>query len=333
MITTSRTLLFQPILYTLGTLLLFQFLATPCKGAISEPTEGPGRGIASRDSRGDIVVAVIDTGVDTRHPALKNHLWINPGEIPNNGIDDDGNGFVDDVYGWDFVEQKPLQRDPHGHGTHIAGIIAGAKSARIMALRAFDENKTGEEVLQASVRAIHYAIRMKAKIINYSGGGSVPSPEEKRALQLATDSGILVIAAAGNGRHDSDERGFYPASYNLPNLLSIAAVDGQGRLLSSSNFGNKTVHLAAVGEEILSCLPDNQFGSMSGTSQATAEVTKVAVNILRQTKFFHHQKRSPASTIIHILLKSADAVPELKGKLRTPAVVNPVRAANWSGED
>jgi subtilisin family serine protease len=281
-----------------------------------------------------IAVAMIDTGADVHHPSLQAHLWRNPGEIgvdnqgrdkSKNGLDDDGNGFIDDVNGWNFAGNNSDLTDLHGHGTHIAGIITGAQPARVMVLKAFDPELSGEQVLHATVSAIYYAIRMRAQIINYSGGGSEKSPEEKAALQLASKLGILVVAAAGNERANADINGFYPAAYKLPNILSVAAVDVTGALLPSSNYGVNTVDLAAPGQ-VLSTLPRNQFGEMTGTSQATALVTRTAVLVYANQLW---SKSTPAEIIKH-LVSTADKVQELVGKMRNPVVLNTVKALRFA---
>jgi subtilisin family serine protease len=256
------------------------------------------------------LVAVIDTGVDIHHPQLKKYLWRNSGEIPNNGIDDDGNGFIDDVNGWNFLENNNRVNDPHGHGTHIAGIIAG-EDAQLMVIRAMDPKLSGPEVLQATVEAIRYAVLMHAKIINYSGGGIQASLLERQAIEAAERKGTLFVAAAGNGYTNSDIHGFFPADYGLSNIISVAAVDQKGLLLPSSNFGTKTVTLAARGKEIHSTLPHNHYGKMSGTSQATAVVTRLLTKLVRKSS-------SPLVALIRSGKKQAGLV----GKVKNPVIVS-----------
>ena len=168
---------------------------------------------------------------------------------------------------------------------------------------------------------------MHAQIINYSGGGPQQNSREEAALKLAAKSGILVVAAAGNERANADHFGFYPAGYHLPNILSVAAVDQVGNLLPSSNYGVNSVRLAAPGLQILSTLPQNQFGAMTGTSQATALVTKTAVLLYSQQK--KSTTRNP-SAVIERIVSTADHVPELEGKLINPAVLNTLRALHSS---
>lgn len=247
-----------------------------------------------------VIVAVIDTGLDLKQPLLKDHLWTNPGETgldrhgqnkENNGLDDDRNGFVDDVHGWNFAANSNDITDQHGHGTHIAGIIAAgrdssenfqglAPEAQIMVLKYFDPHTPGLDNLRNSTRALHYAVQMGAKIINYSGGGTDASVEEEEILKNAERKGILLVAAAGNEKANSDNRPFFPAGYGLSNILSVAAIDKTSALLPSSNYGKKSVDVAAPGLQILSTLPGGKFGTMTGTSQATAYVSGTAAQIL-----------------------------------------------------
>lgn len=256
-----------------------------------------------------VVVAVVDTGIDYTHPELQDSLYVNNGEIgawsdPTgktsckdkscNGIDDDGNGFVDDVSGWDFVHDVAMPYDTHGHGTHIAGIIA-SKAANgmgtagicpevtIMPLKYYDNSGIGYNNLQNTVRAIQYAVKNGANIINYSGGGADPALTERVAIELAQKKGVLFVAAAGNDGHDNTASPYYPASYPLDNIISVASLNKQNQFLPSSNFG-KTVMVGAPGLSILSTLPGGRFGTMSGTSQATAFVTGAAALLASQYK-------------------------------------------------
>ncbi|MBX2993667.1 MAG: S8 family serine peptidase [Bdellovibrionaceae bacterium] len=233
-----------------------------------------------------LVVAVIDTGADLLHPALKGAAWRNPGETgldsqgrdkASNGIDDDGNGFIDDVSGWNFAGNDGFIHDSHGHGTHISGIInAVAPGVKLMTLKYYDPKSKGEDNLKALIQAIRYAVKMKADVINYSGGGFVPNLEERAAIREAEKKGILFVAAAGNEATNSDKRHFYPAGYDLNNILSVTAHDPRMDILPSSNYGTQTVHLAAPGAAVLSALPQGAWGAMTGTSQATAFVTGAA---------------------------------------------------------
>jgi subtilisin family serine protease len=247
-----------------------------------------------------VIVAVIDTGIDYLHPALATSLWKNPGESGldakgkdkgTNGIDDDGNGFVDDVIGWDFVHDVPLPYDTHGHGTHISGIIAATTgsehgsgvcpNASIMALKYYDSSGAGYNNLSNTVRAIEYATKMGAHIINYSGGGSDPAASERNAVEAANKQGILFVAAAGNDGHNVEIAPYYPGSYPFENILMVASINSKRELLPSTNFG-KLVPLAAPGLLVLSTLPEGKYGTMSGTSQATALTSGAAAFLLSQ---------------------------------------------------
>lgn len=275
-----------------------------------------------------VLVAVIDTGADVSHSFLKKSLWRNPGETgfddsghnkSNNGIDDDGNGFIDDVQGWNFVDNNKDLTDDIGHGTHVAGIISQNPEAQIMVLKAMASASSNG--LNPTIAAIEYAIANKAQIINYSGGGLQASADEKRALQKAEKAHILVVAAAGNEKANADRHGFFPAAYELSNILSVAAVDIQGRLLPSSNYGKKSVHLAAPGFRVLSSLPGDKFGLMTGTSQATA-VASMAASLLCSRSL----ACSPV-LLIQNLIHEGDHSLSLDGKLQNPVVVNSMRAA------
>lgn len=239
-----------------------------------------------------VTVAVIDTGVDSSHPDLKKSLWKNDKELNGKpGVDDDGNGFVDDKHGWDFVTRSGKIIDKNNHGTHIAGII-GSKAAKstgyngicpgvqIMSLRYFDRNASGVQNLKNTVRAIEYAVSNGADIINYSGGGAEFSRAEMMALKKAEGKGILVVAAAGNERSNADVNLYFPAAYELNNILSITAINRQGNVLPSSNWGVKKVQIAAPGNSILSTVPGGSYGVMTGTSQATAFVSGIAALML-----------------------------------------------------
>lgn len=234
-------------------------------------------------SQGDkkIIVAIIDTGMDLNHPALKNNLWVNDKEIPDNKIDDDKNGFVDDINGWNFVNDTNKPFDSHGHGTHIAGIIHNvAPEVSFMILKYFDPNGLNDKNLSNTVRAIDYAIKNGAHIINYSGGGFGKNTLEEAAIKRAKDKNILFVAAAGNDTVDADEKGFYPASYEFSNIISVVSLTSESNLVKSSNYGVQSIDIAAPGKDIYSTLPNGRYGYMTGTSQATAFVTGVLAMLM-----------------------------------------------------
>lgn len=287
----------------------------------------------------DVVVAVIDTGIDIAHRDLKNNIWVNPGEVgldkngvdkSKNGIDDDGNGFIDDVHGWNFVNNSNRVDDAHGHGTHISGIIGAeggnnfgitgiASKVSLMVLKYYDPRYPSSN-LENTIKAINYATKMKAHIINYSGGGVDYSQDEFEAIRKARSEGILFVAAAGNERSNSDKQKYYPANYELDNIISVTAIDPQLQVLSSSNYGVQTVHVAAPGEEIYSTLPGNAFGPLTGTSQATAFATGLAVLIKANNPEFKYL------AIKDYILKTGDEYPWLRSKTGTSKKLNIYKA-------
>lgn len=288
----------------------------------------------------DIVVAVIDTGIDNKHEDLRNNLWVNPGESgldakgrdkATNGIDDDGNGYIDDVHGWNFVSSNSKLDDNHGHGTHIAGIIGAeagngkgitgiAPEVSLMILKYYDPKVPNTDNLRNTVQSIRYAVKMGAHIINYSGGGTEFSHEEHDAIAEAQRKGVLFVAAAGNERSNSDQHRYYPADYDLDNIISVTAIDPSTEVLASSNYGVETVHIAAPGQNILSCLPGNSYGYMTGTSQATAFVSGAAALVMA------HKQNFSAKDTKKYILATGDAQTQLAAKTRTSRKLNLYKA-------
>lgn len=276
----------------------------------------------------DIVVAVIDTGIDINHPDIKNNLWVNEAEKNGKpGVDDDGNGCVDDIHGCNFITGTGNLTDNHGHGTHIAGIIGAeggngigisgvAPKVSLMILKYYDPKSPGSDNLKNTIKAIHYAIDKKVDIINYSGGGLDFSQAEYDAIKRANDAGILFVAAAGNEKSNSDKAHYYPANYNLPNIISVTAINPDANVLQSSNYGMKTVHIAAPGEAIYSTLPGGRYGTMTGTSQATAFVTGVAALIRANNRDMDYKQ------IKNQILATADARYSVFSKTQTSGILN-----------
>jgi subtilisin family serine protease len=232
------------------------------------------------------VVAVIDTGVQWDHPDLAANLYTNAGEIAGNGMDDDANGFIDDVHGWNFADNKNTSSDDNGHGTHCAGVIGAAGNngvgvaginwkTSIMPVKFLDANGGG--TLEAAVNAINYATQMKVKVMSNSWGGGGFSDVMYQAIQKAQAQGILFIAAAGNdGMSNDGENPTYPSSYDLPNIVSVAAIDNRDALAVFSNYGAKHVHVAAPGVNVYSTYMGSAYKSLSGTSMATPHVAGIA---------------------------------------------------------
>ncbi|HEX5223180.1 MAG TPA: S8 family serine peptidase [Verrucomicrobiae bacterium] len=238
----------------------------------------------ARPSTNEIVVAVIDTGVDHTHPDLVSNMWSNRTEIPGNGQDDDANGYVDDIRGYDFADGDSDPMDSQAHGTHVAGTIAASGNngvgvigvqhqAHLMALKASSDGEFLPD--SAILGAMQYAALMKSRGVNivainasYGGGGF--STTERDAIQAAGDVGIVFCAAAGNDSSDNDSAFTYPASYRLPNMIVVAASGQSDGLASFSNYGAITVDLAAPGVNILSTIPVSQYGMTSYVQQASS---------------------------------------------------------------
>ncbi len=239
------------------------------------------------------LVAVMDSGVDDTHPDLAKAIWRNPKEIPRNGRDDDGNGYVDDTAGYDFINNDTLPRDDQKHGSHVAGIIAAsgnngkgvagvAWGSRVVPLKVLDS--LGDGFTSDIVKAMDYVGDLRRGgvpiiAINMSFGGPTSSALE-RAVMRALQNDLLIVAAAGNESSNNDLLKVYPASYNFPHVLSVSAVDQDGNLSSYSNYGAETVSLSAPGDDVMSTVPFRTTGSyydtLSGTSMATPHVAGAA---------------------------------------------------------
>lgn len=237
----------------------------------------------------NIVVAIIDTGIDYNHLDLAQNIWVNPFEIPDNDVDDDGNGYVDDIYGYDFVNRDGQPLDDNEHGTHLAGTIgavgnnqigvAGVNwNVKLMALKFLDEDGSG--TIADAIEAINYVRQMKingvnVRVANTSWGGAGYSAALKNAIARAGSAGILFAAAAGNEAENNDRVGSYPAGFRLANIVSVAASDRDDSLAYFSNYG-RSVDIAAPGVSIVSTTPGNQYDSFSGTSMAAPHVAGAA---------------------------------------------------------
>ena len=295
--------------------------------------------------RRETIVAIIDTGVDYRHEDLQNVLWVNKGEIPGNGIDDDNNGYVDDVNGWNFYDDNNViyNGKDDAHGTHIAGTIvannntkgvagiAGNSTVKIMVLKALggdDESGSTSGIIEA----IKYAESMGATICNFSFGTDKPDRYLEEAIR---DSEMLFVVAAGNGDENTgigyniDTRPIYPASYRYNNIITVANLQADGNLHTSSNYSNNHVDLAAPGARILSTIDTASFNAgyasgkmsspyayMTGTSMAAPYVVGTAA--LLYSDF-------PGITISQVrqsILGGVKVLPELVGKVSTEGMLN-----------
>lgn len=277
-----------------------------------------------------VVVGVVDTGVLYTHPDLAQNIWVNPNEIADNGVDDDGNGVVDDVHGYSALDHSGEVLDDNGHGTHCAGSIgavgdngrgvAGVNwQVRIMALKFLDASGFGTTA--GAISAIEYAVRMKRSGVNLtvlsnSWGGGGFSQALRDAISEAEAAGILFVAAAGNSANDNDVEPTYPASYDLPNIVSVAAVDSHGNLASFSNYGSQGVDLAAPGVSILSTHLDDGYQTMSGTSMAAPHVSGVAALVLGR------ESNLSTAALKSRLIATVKPLDSLAGLVRAPGMVN-----------
>ena len=276
-------------------------------------------------SASNVVVGIVDTGVDLSHPDLSDNLWTNPGEVAANGVDDDGNGFIDDVHGYDFHNNDGDPTDDNGHGTHCAGTIGGkgnnglgvagvAWNVKMAGLKFLGANGSG--YLSNAVRAINYATMMGFPITNNSWGGGGFSQVMYDAIQAAGASGMLFVAAAGNSGYNADYAPMYPAGYNLPNIVSVAATDSGDALAYFSNYGATTVDVAAPGVGIYSTYKYGQYATLSGTSMATPHVAGMAAVILGASPQFS------ALQIKDAILNNTDYKSNLVGMVATKGRVN-----------
>ena len=278
----------------------------------------------------EIVVGIIDTGIDKGHVDLAENMWSNPGEIAGNGIDDDGNGYVDDTYGWDFCNNDAQPEDVHSHGTHVAGTVAGvgnngtgvagvAWTAKLMALK-FLCGAGGSGSTFNGALAVRYAADNGAHLTNNSWGGGGPSLALRNAIEYAGDNGQLFIAAAGNDGRNIDSSGYYPCGYDLDNIISVAASTPQDVRAGFSNYGSSKVDLAAPGQGIYSTTPANGYGWKSGTSMATPMVSGAAAMVLAVNPELTWQQLKAS------LLDSVDVLGGWNGLVGTGGRLNLARA-------
>lgn len=287
----------------------------------------------------DIVVAVMDTGVSQTHIDLKSRLWQNPREIPSNNLDDDNNGYIDDVRGWDFIGNDNIPSDANMHGTHVAGTIAAEKNntkgiigvapgVKVVSLRVLDAQGSGDYA--GVMKALQYAIALRRagvnlRVINLSLGGGDALDAFRQMLFEADNAGILVVAAAGNDKNDNDANPTYPANYDVPNVISVAAIDQKGLLASFSNYGARTVDVAAPGVFIWSTFPFGFYFFLDGTSMAAPHVSGVAALV-----YSRNPNLRPAQ-VVSVLRSSVKTISGLEGKMVAPGVVSAARALELVG--
>lgn len=279
------------------------------------------------------LVAVIDTGIDYNHPDLVANLWTNEAELNGKpAVDDDGNGIIDDIHGASFVDAAKPNGDPlddHGHGTHCSGTIGGTGNdgkgivgvnwnVRIIAAKFLSADGSGS--LEGAIKAIAYVNKMGAKVLSNSWGGGGYSQALKDVIEETNKSGAIFLAAAGNESNNNDAAPSYPASYEVANVVSVAAIDNRGGIASFSNYGKKSVHLGAPGVNIYSSIKGGAYDSWSGTSMATPHVSGVAALVAS------HEPNLTGLEIKQRLISTTTTLASLRGKTSTGGLLNAYNA-------
>ncbi|MGH7725002.1 MAG: S8 family serine peptidase [Candidatus Eiseniibacteriota bacterium] len=273
----------------------------------------------------NLLIGVIDTGIDYNHPDLAANAWTNPGEIPGNSVDDDSNGFVDDVHGFDFVNSDGDPFDDNGHGTHCAGTIGAVGNngvgvvgvnwnIKIAGIKFLSAGGSGST--DGAISSVQYAITIGCRLTSNSWGGGGFSQALLDAINAAGAAGQLFVAAAGNAGSNTDVSPHFPSSYDTPYIIAVAATDHNDQLAGFSNFGATTVDLGAPGVDILSCEPGGSYQLLSGTSMATPHVAGACA--LAWGRF-------PGASNLQIkqlIMVKADPIPALTGRCVTGARLN-----------
>lgn len=283
----------------------------------------------------DVIVGMIDTGVEWTHPDLSANIWTNTAEA--NGVagrDDDGNGYVDDVRGWDFVYDDNNPNDDNGHGTHTAGTVAAVGNngigatgvcwrARLMALKFLDASGSGYD--SDAIRAIRYATRNGARLTSNSWGGGGASQAEFDAISEANSAGVLFVAAAGNSGTNNDTSPSYPASFTNPNIIAVAATNRYDALASFSCYGVTSVDLGAPGVSVYSTYRGSTYASLSGTSMATPHVAGACALL------FSYSPASTGAQVRSVILANVDPLASLAGRCVTGGRLNVFSALQHIG--
>ncbi|MBI4718956.1 MAG: S8 family serine peptidase [Planctomycetes bacterium] len=274
-------------------------------------------------------LAVIDTGVDYTHPDLAANIWINPGEIPGNYLDDDANGYVDDIHGYDFYNDDGDPMDDHFHGTHVAGTIGAQGNngigvvgvnwqCKIVAIKFL--GATGSGSTSDAISSVEYAVANNIRLSNNSWGGGGYSQALVDAIAAGQTVGHLFIAAAGNSARNNDVSPHYPGAYNLPNIITVAATNNDDELASFSNYGLVTVDLGAPGVRVLSSVLNSSYSYLNGTSMAAPHVTGVAALVSSFLPGWTWQQ------VRAQLLQTVRPIPALQGVTVSGGVVNAMSA-------
>ncbi|HPG41324.1 MAG TPA: S8 family serine peptidase [bacterium] len=296
---------------------------------------------------GQVIVGILDSGIDYDHPDLEDNMWINADEIPDNGVDDDDNGYIDDIHGWDFAYGDNDPSDYCGHGTHVAGTVGAIGNngigvagvcwnVKLMALKYLNDESSGWT--NDMLTAFEYGVANGVDIIQNSTGGGSYEEVLKRAI---ANTNTLFVSSAGNDAKDTDEDAAYPSAYNCANILAVAALDHNNDISTFSNFGAQTVDLAAYGTDILSTKPYNEteidfgapgsgldpdyYGIISGTSMSTPQVSGAAALLLSHNPDYTWQELKSA------IMENVDVVSSMLGKCVTHGKLNVYKALNASG--
>ncbi len=300
----------------------------------------------------EVLVAVIDTGIDIMHPELADSIWVNTGEIPDDGIDNDGNGYIDDVNGWDFynsdntvshyeydsdnISYHALPEDNDNHGTHIAGIIAAAADngigvagvascapVRIIPLK-IHGGASGNGSVASAIKAIKYAVMMGADVCNLSWGAELDGTFPEALLTVMKEADLLFVSAAGNSGSDNDITPMYPASFELDNMISVTFINAFGTLTDESNYGASSVDLAAPGVDICSTIVGG-YAIMKGSSMAVPHVTAIAAILYSMSDQLYPLQ------IKKTILDSVKPLSALEGRVLSPGIPDLFRAVSTAG--
>ena len=273
-------------------------------------------------------VAILDTGIDTDHPDLKSNVYKSE-DKPNNGKDDDKNGYVDDTYGLNVIKGKGSGEDDNGHGTHVSGIVAGRGnndvgvsgtcwSSKLLAVKFM--NSKGKGSTSDAIAGIDYAVKQGFKIINCSFGSSSKSSSLHDAVDYAQNHNTLLVVAAGNDGENIDKHPLYPASYSDSNILAVAASTSEDGLADFSNFGSAAVDVAAPGDNIYSTYLGGGYRTLSGTSMAAPYVAGVAALLRKQ------QSDATYGNLRYAIRHKVDKPPALNGKVAYDGRLNAEKA-------
>jgi subtilisin family serine protease len=306
----------------------------------------------------NVVVGVVDEGVDINHTDLRANIWRNPGETPADGIDNDGNGFIDDINGWDFYHNDASVYDgaagdnaTDSHGTHVAGTIGATGNngigvtgvnwqVSLMSLKILGKECTPKpscdppapSSVRKTIAAYNYARLMRERgvnlrVLNNSYGGGGESQFELDAIRQLNSAGILFVAAAGNDALDSGNFPHFPAGYDVPNVIAVAATNRFDDIAAFSTFGARTVSMGAPGRGVLSTLPNNTYDFFSGTSMATPHVAGTAALVLAA------YPNISVANLRGVLAYTGDAIPALLGKTTTGRRLNAFNALLAAAEN